>query len=127
MQITPGPHQNTDRELWRKDKEDTYSPSIHVTQSGRIGINVGGTVITRSVEEWHRLATNGGWINARTSPPLEGGRYWCVISEVNDLGTSHYQWNCEFNEMESIWRDEKSKVNVVYWMPLMPYPFLIGI
>lgn len=43
-------------EIWRKKEGDFYSPSIHVTANGGIGINVGGTVIVRSVEEWHRLA-----------------------------------------------------------------------
>src|SRR5258708_33375028 len=32
---------NTDREIWRRIPGDFYSPSIHVTQSGSIGIDVG--------------------------------------------------------------------------------------
>jgi len=52
---------NTDRELWRKGDGDGngmsyYEPSIHVTQGGDIGINVGGTVYVLPVEKWHRLA-----------------------------------------------------------------------
>ena len=46
---------NTDREVWRRE-DDYYSPSIHVTASGRIGINVNGRVIVMSVENWHQLA-----------------------------------------------------------------------
>jgi hypothetical protein len=108
--------QNTDRELWRKE-EDYYSPSIHVTEEGAIGINVGGTVIIKEVEEWHKLATNGGWRNARIDPPAESGRYWCIVKEVNDLGVSYYQWNCGYNQYEKAWDQA-----VVYWMelPMMP-------
>ena len=52
---------NTDREIWRKGGGDGngmsyYEPSIHVTQQGDIGINVGGMVYVLPVEEWHRLA-----------------------------------------------------------------------
>jgi len=36
---------NTDRELWRKVSGDYYAPSIHVTESGGIGIDCGGHVI----------------------------------------------------------------------------------
>lgn len=53
---------NTDRELWRdlegnenKDAGDYYADSIHVTEQGGIGINVGGTVYVRTLREWHGL------------------------------------------------------------------------
>ena len=49
---------NTDREIWRKVVGDYYSPSIHVTEGGGIGIQVGGIVIVKSVEEWHRIMHN---------------------------------------------------------------------
>lgn len=53
------PAKNTDRELWREsDVRSQCTPSIHVTQDGRIGISVGGTVITRTVREWHELANH---------------------------------------------------------------------
>jgi len=56
--------ENTDTEIWRKVKGDYYSPSIHVTKSGAIGINVGGAVIVASVEKWHEvmspMAVDGG-------------------------------------------------------------------
>lgn len=58
------PKQNTDRELWREsDDRSQCTPSIHVTQDGGIGINVGGTVIVRPIREWHALAA--GATNAR--------------------------------------------------------------
>ncbi len=50
---------NTDREIWRRNAgelNDYYEPSIHVTAQGSIGINVGGTVYVKSVEDWHALA-----------------------------------------------------------------------
>ena len=43
---------NTDKEIWRKIPDDYYSPSIHVTKDGAVGINVGGRVIVASVEKW---------------------------------------------------------------------------
>lgn len=51
----------TDREIWRKGDGDGngmshYEPSIHVTQDEHIGINVGGMVFEKTVEEWHTLA-----------------------------------------------------------------------
>lgn len=44
---------NTDRELWREREGDYYADSIHVTTSGGIGINCGGTVIVKSLRQWH--------------------------------------------------------------------------
>jgi len=49
------PAANTDHELWREVEGDYYSPSIHVTAGGGIGINVGGLVIVKTLREWHRL------------------------------------------------------------------------
>lgn len=51
-----GQCENTDRELWREREGDFYADSIHVTQEGWIGMNVGGLVIAMPVKEWHRLA-----------------------------------------------------------------------
>lgn len=56
---------NTDRELWRLDPDDYYSPSIHVTESGGIGIDVGGTVIVRPAEEWHASFTENYLLKQR--------------------------------------------------------------
>lgn len=43
---------NTDKELWRKIPNDFYSPSIHVTEKGFIGINCRGHVIVSPIEKW---------------------------------------------------------------------------
>lgn len=51
-----GPCENTDREIYREPPGDYYAYSIHVTQGGGIGINVGGTVYVKPLVEWHRLA-----------------------------------------------------------------------
>jgi hypothetical protein len=48
--------QNTDKELWRATPGDAYAPSIHVTASGSIGINVAGSVVVMPIEKWHALA-----------------------------------------------------------------------
>jgi hypothetical protein len=48
--------QNTDRELWRELHGDYYANSIHVTEGGGIGINVGGKVFVKPLAEWHKLA-----------------------------------------------------------------------
>lgn len=46
---------NTDRELWRETPGDYYAPSLHVTEGGGIGMNVGGFVIVKPIREWHAL------------------------------------------------------------------------
>lgn len=54
---------NTDRELYREHTELTdtvgsyYENSVHVTEWGTIGIQVGGSVITLPVEKWHQAAS----------------------------------------------------------------------
>lgn len=47
---------NTDLELWIEVDGDHYSDSIDVTETGGIGMNVGGHVIVMPIREWHRLA-----------------------------------------------------------------------
>lgn len=53
---------NTDRELYREPAEHEsmayYEPSVHVTEDGKIGMNVAGTVITLPIREWHALASS---------------------------------------------------------------------
>lgn len=57
---------NTDKELWRERVGDFYSPRIHVTQNGHIGIDVGGRVIVLDVHTWHWL----GEYYCAVMPPL---------------------------------------------------------
>jgi hypothetical protein len=63
------------------------------------------------------------WKNARLDPPKEGGRYWCLIEEQNDLGKSRFQWNCGYHEVEKRWSDNRENYNVIYWTELAPMPF----
>lgn len=63
-----GQYKNTDREIWRETLDDFYSPSMHVTASGSIGINVGGHVIVMPVREWHKLAA---WPGDQSNVELE--------------------------------------------------------
>jgi hypothetical protein len=58
---------NTDREIWRKVKDDYYSPSIHVTEFGNIGINVGGYVLVAPVEKWHEAGEKIFTVNTEIS------------------------------------------------------------
>jgi len=44
---------NTDKEIWRRILDDYHSPSIHVTENGDIGINVGGYILVAPIEKWH--------------------------------------------------------------------------
>lgn len=50
-----------------------------------------------------------------------GGRYWCYVEEVNDLGVSHYQWNCSYNESMKVWGNVDNG-KVLYWTNLLPNP-----
>lgn len=63
------------------------------------------------------------WKNARLDPPKEGGRYWCLIEEQNDLGKSQLQRNCSYHEIEKRWSDNHENYNVIYWTELAPMPF----
>lgn len=73
--------ENTDREIWRKVEGDFYSPSIHVTKDGAIGINVGGTVIVMPVDSWHALAE---WKPFRT----DNGCYDLISPKLYSNGMS---------------------------------------
>jgi len=53
-----GGTKNTDRVIWLAANETSYCDSIHVTESGGIGINCGGSVIVKPLREWHRLAAS---------------------------------------------------------------------
>lgn len=44
---------NTDKELFREIEGDIYSPSLHITNSGGIGINVSGHVLVAPIRKWH--------------------------------------------------------------------------
>jgi len=66
------------------------------------------------------------WKNVDKELPKEGGRYWCIVREVNDLGTSYYQWNCAYDP-EATWTGKWSsnalRKDVIWWTELAPRPF----
>ena len=49
-------YSNTDREIWRRSPGNAYSPSIHVTKQGAIGMSVGGYVSVHHIEQWQWAA-----------------------------------------------------------------------
>ncbi|EOD2055111.1 DUF551 domain-containing protein, partial [Salmonella enterica subsp. enterica] len=61
-----------------------------------------------------------GWISCSEQMPDEIGRYWCYVEEQNDLGKSHYQWNCSWNGDK--WGSEMMSGKVTHWMPLPEPP-----
>jgi len=80
------------------------------TQQAHLGISV----VTPSTFE-------RTWLNANF-PPKEGGRYWCVVEEQNDLGLSRFQWNCDYNPNDKRWSDGGKTMNVSYYTELAPMP-----
>lgn len=48
---------NTDRDLWFEDPSNSaYSPRLFITETGGIGIDVGGLCFVQPIREWHRMA-----------------------------------------------------------------------
>jgi hypothetical protein len=64
------------------------------------------------------------WISVKDRLPTEGGRYWCYIKELNDLGFSYFQWNCCYDEREKRFTDSTltGGENVTHWMTLPKPP-----
>jgi hypothetical protein len=62
------PAQNTDREIYRTPFNSVNDDSMHVTESGAIGINCGGSVFVMPLRAWHKLATDAA------GPMLKQGR-----------------------------------------------------
>lgn len=69
------------------------------------------------------LESLDNWIPV-SEPPKESGRYWCLVKEINDLGTSFYQWNCYYNKTLNQWFEDlvSHGVNVTHWQPLPKAP-----
>lgn len=61
-----GAAQNTDVEIWRERAGDFYADHIAATKDGGITICVGGTCITKTVQDWHALSKQP--INWRDDP-----------------------------------------------------------
>ena len=72
-------NQNTDKEIWRKKPGDFYSPSIHATERGDIGIGVGGYVVVLPVERWHEIGKEA--VGATPDPTnVFGVKWWEQIA-----------------------------------------------
>ncbi|HBR4097147.1 TPA: DUF551 domain-containing protein [Klebsiella pneumoniae] len=63
----------------------------------------------------------GKWIPVSERLPEDSGRYWCYVEEQNDLGKSHYQWNCSWNG-DRWWVESEAGGIVTHWMPLPAAP-----
>lgn len=61
------------------------------------------------------------WIPCSEKMPEETGRYWCYVEEQNDLGKSHYQWNCSWNG-NRWWVESENGGRVTHWQPLPSAP-----
>lgn len=62
------------------------------------------------------------WIAVEETPPAESGRYWCYVEEVDDLGISHYQWNCAYSANDNRWSDKALSGRVTHWQNLPSPP-----
>ncbi|EOF4340101.1 DUF551 domain-containing protein [Enterobacter hormaechei] len=62
-----------------------------------------------------------GWVACSERMPEESGRYWCYVEEQNDLGKSHYQWNCAWNG-KRLWVEHEDGGRVTHWQPLHSPP-----
>lgn len=60
------------------------------------------------------------WVSVADRLPSEFGRYLCYVEEQNDLGKSHYQWNCSWNG--DVFSDSELTGRVTHWMPLPAAP-----
>ncbi|MDM2751480.1 DUF551 domain-containing protein [Citrobacter sp. Cs237] len=97
-------------------------------QTGTIDVEC-GCVMTEVFFHWLRVAyeaVNSSasadiWIPVSERLPDFCGRYWCYVEEQNDLGKSHYQWNCSWNG-ERWLVDSDNGGRVTHWMPLPAAP-----
>jgi hypothetical protein len=62
------------------------------------------------------------WISVKDRLPEEGGRFWCFVEEINDLGRSHFQWNCSFDPLTELFSDNFKTLRVTHWIPLAENP-----
>ena len=61
------------------------------------------------------------WIPVSERMPEDSGRYWCYVEEQNDLGKSHYQWNCSWNG-DRWWVESEGGGIVTHWMQVPAAP-----
>jgi hypothetical protein len=78
--------------------------------------------LTRLDADYMMLVRQRVWMACEEHMPDEGGRYWCYCTEINDLGTSHFQWNCYYDPQNKSFSDEGHSISVTHWKPLAPPP-----
>lgn len=79
--------------------------------------NIPENILAQPVSEPYKL---NSWISVADRLPSEFGRYLCYVEEQNDLGKSHYQWNCSWNG--DVFSDSALTGRVTHWMPLPAAP-----
>jgi hypothetical protein len=92
--------------------------------SDKVWVNTGLAVLTTGVSweiESEKPNTNL-WVSVEDKLPEEGGRYWCYVEELNDLGISHYEWNCYFDPHNKEFRDNLKTMKVTHWTYLLGSP-----
>ena len=100
--------------------EDGMGYNYHKVCCSSFACRMSNTYFTK--KEWNMRAKAQAvpqWIPVN-DPPKEIGRYWCYVEEQNDIGVSHYQWNCSWNCEE--WGGEGLTGVVTHWMPLPSAP-----
>ncbi|HCQ7755480.1 DUF551 domain-containing protein [Citrobacter sp. 50677481] len=118
-----------ERQVWRKegptdDERIMAIEGIHnCERCGDEGWIVGEMGITRCAcgQAGNSPVIPDGWIPLSERLPDFCGRYWCYVEEQNDLGKSHYQWNCSWNG-ERWLVDSDNGGRVTHWMPMPAAP-----
>lgn len=88
---------NTDRELWRGPDEGNgsyYADSVHVTEGGAIGMNVGGYVIVMRPREWHAACKEAADLRNKLDAAeiaLENERERCAKIVEGQSFREHYR------------------------------------
>jgi len=79
--------------------------------------------ITKQEKELGENSFTLTWKDAQKVLPKEGGRYWCIVQEVDDLRVSHYQWNCAYDPEATWvrkWSSNSLSKHVIFWTEFPP-------
>lgn len=80
---------NTDREIWRQTPGDFHSPSIHVTETGGIGIQHQGTVQVKTIGQWARLADDVERLSSPKKQTFSDDRVEIIGESIPDVEHDH--------------------------------------